>query len=215
MKLCECGCKKEVKIARNGEYRRFFKGHNFKGKKRGKQSQKHIEKCRLLRIGSKRPNQSKALSGRKQEHLHFRDVVKKMGLSMKAKYDAGWKPRIGKKHSKEAKALLRIARIKQIELSCGQCWANYNPKASEYFKSFDQQNNTKGRYALYGDGEYRIDKLGYSLDYINFDIKLIMEYDELKHYNREGKLKQKDLIRQQEIQEFYPDFEFRRIKEVV
>lgn len=108
----------------------------------------------------------------------------------------------------------RIARITQIERNYGQCWPNYNPKACEFFKSYDEQNNTKGHYAVYGGGEHYIKELGYFLDYINFGLNLIMEFDEPKHYDENGNLKDKDIIRQKEIQEYFPDFKFERIKEV-
>lgn len=119
---------------------------------------------------------------------------------------------IGKKHSKEAKKKMRMSRIRNLKKN-GNHWPSYNPKACEFFKSFDQQNNTKGRYAVYGDNEYEISELGYFPDYINFDLKLIMEYDEPRHYNKDKSLKQKDILRQEEIQAHFPDFKFERIKE--
>jgi very-short-patch-repair endonuclease len=73
--------------------------------------------------------------------------------------------------------------------------------------------NTKGRYAVYGDGEYQIESLGYFPDYINFSLKLIMEYDESHHFDENGNLLERDVQRQKEIQDHFPDFEFRRIKE--
>jgi hypothetical protein len=87
----------------------------------------------------------------------------------------------------------------------------YNKTACEYFKKFDEEHNTKGRYAMYGGGEYKIEELGYFVDYINFDLKLIIEWDEPRHYVN-GQLRDKDIIRQEEIQKLYPYFEFRRIK---
>lgn len=108
----------------------------------------------------------------------------------------------------------RLARIKQIEQNYGIAKPSYNIEASNFFKTFDEQNNTKGRYAVYGGGEYYISELGYFPDYINFEKKLIMEYDESKHYNRDGTLKQKDIVRQRQIQDHFPDFKFERIKQV-
>lgn len=72
-------------------------------------------------------------------------------------------------------------------------------------------NNTSGRYATNGD-EYYIKELGYWSDYINFKSKLIIEWDEEKYYIN-GKLRNKDIVRQQEIQNFFPDFSFKRIRE--
>lgn len=114
--------------------------------------------------------------------------------------------------SREHKKHLRIAAIKRVEQHCGIASPNFNLEACKFFKSFDKQNNTFGKYALYGGGEHQVKELGYFLDYINFDKKLIMEYDEPAHYDKSGKLKQKDVKRQEEIQKILPDFEFKRIK---
>ncbi len=101
----------------------------------------------------------------------------------------------------------------QQRLNMGlQIIPNWNPKACDYFENFDKQNNTRGQHARNG-GEFYIKELGYWVDYINHDLKLIMEYDEQKHFDTNGDLRKKDLIRQQEIQEVFPDYEFKRIKE--
>jgi very-short-patch-repair endonuclease len=55
--------------------------------------------------------------------------------------------------------------------------------------------------------------LGYWLDYINFDLKVIIEWDEKRHYDASGNLKERDIRRQEEIQEYFPDFLFLRIRE--
>jgi len=110
--------------------------------------------------------------------------------------------------TEETKRKMRLSRIKEIEEKNGICFPNYNKQACEHFKNFDKINNTKGRYAMYGGGEYFIKELGYWPDYINFDMKLIIEWDEPWH----NKQKQKDKQRQKEIMAYYPDFEFRRIK---
>ncbi len=118
-------------------------------------------------------------------------------------------PLFGKHHSKESKRKMRLSRIKEIKDKNGTIFPNYNKEACEYFRKFDKDNDTQGRYAVYGGGEYFIEKLGYWPDYINFDMKLIMEWDEEYHKYQ----KDKDIQRQKEIQEYYPDFEFIRIRE--
>jgi hypothetical protein len=40
-----------------------------------------------------------------------------------------------------------------------------------------------------------------------------MEYDESHHFDENGNLLERDVQRQKEIQDHFPDFEFRRIKE--
>lgn len=112
------------------------------------------------------------------------------------------------KHTDQALKKIRLARIESIKQNYGECWPNYNKKACEFFRVFDEKNKIKGRYAIYGGGEYYIKKLGYWVDYINFDKKLIIEWDEPYH----NKQKIKDKKRQKEIQDFFPKFEFIRIK---
>jgi len=51
-----------------------------------------------------------------------------------------------------------------------------------------------------------------ALNTLDFENKIIIEYDERHHYNND-KLREKDIIRQIEIQELYPDFKFIRIKD--
>lgn len=118
---------------------------------------------------------------------------------------------IDKKALPETCRKMRLSAIKYRK-SLDPGWhPSYNKEACKYFEEFDKQNNTKGQHAE-KDGEYCIEDLGYYLDYINFDLKLIMEYDERRHYAR-GELKERDKIREQEIRSQFPDFEFRRIKE--
>jgi very-short-patch-repair endonuclease len=57
-----------------------------------------------------------------------------------------------------------------------------------------------------------VKELGYWLDYINFEKKLIIEWDERSHY-KNNKLKEKDVLRQNAIQKVFPDFQFSRIQE--
>ena len=135
-----------------------------------------------------------------------------------------------KKHSKESKEKMSKARKGKIRIQSDEekrlrrvhlkekfdkfeKWhPNFNHKACEYFENFDEENNTKGLYAMSG-GEYYIEELGYWVDYINHDLKLIIEWDESKHYLKNGKLRDKDIKRQNEIQNLFADYEFRRIRE--
>ena len=114
---------------------------------------------------------------------------------------------------RELRRKSRIRTVDRMEANYGIVFPGYNKLACEYFKKYDIEHDTSGRYAVYGDGEYYIKELGYWPDYINFDKKLIMEWDEPFHYDSYGKLKKKDRIRQEEIQEQFPDFEFIRIKQ--
>jgi len=100
---------------------------------------------------------------------------------------------------------MRLAAIKRIRRNNGKVFPSYNVHACNWFKLFDEINSTNG---MYGPNEYLIEELGYWPDYINFDVKLIIEWDESYHRNQEEKDKQ----RQKEIQKHFSDFEFIRIK---
>ncbi|MEW6615423.1 MAG: helix-turn-helix transcriptional regulator [Thermodesulfobacteriota bacterium] len=94
----------------------------------------------------------------------------------------------------------------------GDFQPQYNPKACRWFEIFDKTNNTKGMYATNG-GEFFIETLGYFLDYINHDLKLIMDWDEEFHYDINGSLYERDKIRQQNIEKYFPNYKFIRIRE--
>lgn len=117
----------------------------------------------------------------------------------------------GKVASPETRRKMRISAINyRKQLNPG--WhPNYSKRACEFFRQFDEENNTSGQHAENG-GEYLIEDLGYYLDYINFDKKVIIEFDESRHYAG-GQLKEKDITREKEIKEYFPNFEFKRIHE--
>lgn len=118
----------------------------------------------------------------------------------------------GKTHSQETKRKIRLQRLERLEETFGVGFVpNWNKKACKYFEKFDKENNTEGQYATNG-GEYKIEELGYWVDYINHDLKIIIEWDEYRHYFK-GKLKEKDVLRQKEIMGLYPEYEFIRIDE--
>ena len=108
--------------------------------------------------------------------------------------------------------LKAIKRVSEASFEGRQICPACSPRACEFFERFDKDFNTQGRYGTNG-GEYFIKELGYWPDYINFNLKLIMEWDEEDHYNGSGVLKKKDVRRQEEIQKYFPDFRFVRIRE--
>lgn len=116
--------------------------------------------------------------------------------------------KIREKISKKAK----IRFIEKKERDGVLSWPNYTPIACEVFKQFDELNNTHGIYATYGGREYRIPKTSYFVDYINFDLKIIIECDTPDHFDRFGNQLERHIKRQKEIQEKFSDFKFLRFK---
>lgn len=145
-------------------------------------------------------------------HVPWNKGLKTGPLSKKHKLNIS-EANKGRKLSIEAKTNKRLARIKEIKSKYGQIMPNYNPKACKLFDKLNKENGWNLLHAENG-GEFRVPKLGYFVDAIDFKNKIIIEYDEKQHFNSNGNLKEKDIERQREIMELYPDFEFKRIKEV-
>jgi len=113
-----------------------------------------------------------------------------------------------KNPSDEYRKSQRLLSLNRIKLNYGIVFPNYNPSACEIFKLFDEKHHTHGRYAVYGDGEYEILELGHFTDYINFELKIIIEVYDSTHFNRDGTLRKKDIIREREIKAHFPDHKF-------
>jgi hypothetical protein len=99
---------------------------------------------------------------------------------------------------------LRIAMLKHIKKFFPKnkpFQPNFSPKGCEYFDKLEKEHNIKIQHALNG-GEYHIEELGYFLDGYDKQNNIVYEYDEVHHFNKDGKLKEKDIKRQKEIEEF-------------
>jgi len=220
-KICLCGCwgifkckvnSKQLYI--NGHYQRTqgFKNDMKEGKGRKNNYPHSVELSKIKSEHTKKLWLLGKVTGWPKGKHRLEETKDKIRLKLKGKTFIDLH---GENEANQIRKKLRIARIKQIEKNYPneKYQPNYNPKACEFFKSFDETNNTKGFYAMYGGGEYLIKELGYSPDYINFDLKLIIEVDEKHHFNENGNLRLKDIQCQKEIQELFPHYEFRRIKE--
>jgi len=74
-----------------------------------------------------------------------------------------------------------------------------------------EQTGTHIQHAENG-GEYHIKELGYWVDGYDKENNIIYEYDEKHHFNYDGTLRYKDIQRQKEIEEHFPECKFIRIK---
>jgi hypothetical protein len=77
---------------------------------------------------------------------------------------------------------------------------NFNSQACSFFDDLSEKNNVFIQHAMNG-GEYRIKELGYWLDGYDLKNNVVYEWDESSHFFK-GKLREKDLIRQIEIEKF-------------
>jgi len=112
--------------------------------------------------------------------------------------------------SNETKRKIRVSTINYISSIC-KITPIFNLAACKFFDEFDKAHKTNGQYATKG-GEYHIKELGYFLDYINFDKKVIIEWNESKHYKK-GVLRNRDVVRQKEIQSVFNSFTFIQLNE--
>lgn len=94
--------------------------------------------------------------------------------------------------TEEDRYKLRMKVIKQKQISI----PFYNKMACDYFDKLNKDFNWDGRHAENG-GEKRI--RGYFVDYYEPTLNLIIEWNEPHHY-QEGKLKDRDINRQIEIE---------------
>lgn len=110
---------------------------------------------------------------------------------------------VKKKISESTKKSMRLAMD-----SKGKNWQPFfNKTAAEYFLKYDEENHTNGQHALNG-GERRIyNKGNIFIDYINDDLKLIIEYDEPHHKYKQDY----DTDRENRIRELLPEYKIIRI----
>lgn len=88
---------------------------------------------------------------------------------------------------------MRIKRLEQLKN--GDSVPSFNKNACQYFDELNKKNGWKGQHALNG-GEKMI--AGYSVDYYEPRLNMVIEWDEPHHY-KGGQLREEDVIRQRNI----------------
>lgn len=78
----------------------------------------------------------------------------------------------------------------------------YNLNACNFIDELNKKNNWSLQHALNG-GEYYVKELGYWLDGYDKGKNIVFEYNERKHYNIDGTLKNRDINRMDEIKKLY------------
>ena len=115
----------------------------------------------------------------------------------------------GRKCTEANKKLYRIQIIEKLKLTHKNFHPPYNKDACVYFDTLMLKEKIHIQHALNG-GEYEIKELGYWVDGYDKENNIVYEYDEKWHY-RGGKLRERDILRQNEIIDFLK-CEFIRIK---
>jgi len=102
----------------------------------------------------------------------------------------------GKKHTDESKRIMRIKRIDAINKN-KKCYPGYNVIGCQVIDEYGKNHGYNFRHALNG-GEFYIEYLGYYVDGYDKEKNVVIEYDEAYHF-RKGKLRDRDIKRQEEI----------------
>jgi len=92
----------------------------------------------------------------------------------------------------------RLAAIKRIESKCGQMSPNYNSEACKLIDKYGKENNYNFQHAENG-GEFHVSGLGYWVDGYDKEKNVVIEIDESFHFDINGNLNERDVIRQKEI----------------
>lgn len=119
------------------------------------------------------------------------------------------KSKKGKKMSKEFRNLQTEIRIEKRNKTPNKQWANYSKEACKYFELLNELMGWDGHFATHY-GEVRVG--WWSLDYYEPEQNIVIEWDESAHYDENGKLRENDIIRQEQIKKRLK-CEFYRIKE--
>ena len=120
------------------------------------------------------------------------------------------KTQTNRKHEDRTKLKMRLSTLKYIHDGKGQIVPRYNKKSIALINNFAIKNNLNFIHAENG-GEFFIKELGYFLDAYDPKNNIVLEIDESHHYDINGNLKEKDIIRQKEI-ESYLGCKFHRIR---
>ena len=157
-------------------------------------------------IGLKHPNIDPNTYRRGKDHWNYgnnmsNESVEKMRKSLTGKRLAKEhvekisKSNRGKKRSASFRESQRQNAITAMEKR-GMLFRGYNKDACGYFENLNKERGWNLQHAENG-GEIEI--IGYFPDAYDKDRNIVVEYDEPHHYNADGILREKDIIRMNEI----------------
>jgi hypothetical protein len=160
---------------------------NFCSSQTKAKDENYIHKISLSKMGDKNPSKrpdvqlkiSMANRGKPKHTKQFREKISKLHT--------------GKITSELTKQKMREAVLKKIQ-KYGVFARNFNPTACQFIDGLNQNLGWKLQHALNG-GEQIV--CGYSLDGYDSNKNIVLEYDEngSNHFDLDGNLKSKDIIR--------------------
>jgi hypothetical protein len=110
---------------------------------------------------------------------------------------------LGRKHKKESIDKMRntqILRRARKGLS-NKFKPNFNLDACIIFDMIAKMTNTYIMHGMNG-GEYNITELGYWVDGYDKENNIVYEFDEPRHFNKDGALNERDVVRQKNIEDY-------------
>ena len=116
-------------------------------------------------------------------------------------------------YSSDTLRKMRLAAIERISIAKfngNQMMPNYNISSISILEEIAKEMGITDLQHAENGGEFFIKELGYFVDGYSKEKNVILEYDEPHHFNSDGSLKESDIIRQKEIEE-YLKCEFIRI----
>lgn len=109
---------------------------------------------------------------------------------------------LGKTASDEFKLKCRKSALKFLEKVNGQLLPRYNPKSIPVIERVARKMGITDLQHAENGGEYYVKEIGYWVDGYSKEKNTVIEYDESHHFDSNGKLKDRDVRRQREIEEY-------------
>jgi len=109
---------------------------------------------------------------------------------------------IGKRHTDATKMKCRVSALNFLEKLNGQLVPRYNPNSIPIIEKVASEMGIDDLQHAENGGEYYVRGLGYWVDGYSKKKNVVIEYDEPHHFDSNGKLKDRDIRRQHEIEKY-------------
>lgn len=146
----------------------------------------------------KKMGKSVSKSLKKKTKNEWIEIAKKRAITFLRKYGVENVSQL--RETKRSMRLSAIRRISRQKFGGGQMYPSFNLKACQIIDEYGKKNGYNFQHALNG-GEYYIKELGYWVDGYDKNKNVVIEIDELHHFDTNGQLLKEDLDRQKEIED--------------